>query len=99
MDNLTNHIKLSKPTFKQLSIAAIEGSIEIQDWLAQFTDEQQPIAKTLLSRLKWLASKLGEQFDQRMVANNYIDAWYFAEGFVIILPGRHPPTIKVGVLC
>jgi hypothetical protein len=55
MDNLTNHIKLFKPTFQQLSIPAIESSLEIQDWLAQFSDGQQSIAKTLLSRLKFVS--------------------------------------------
>lgn len=46
---------MPKPKFQQLSVAAIERSAEIKEWLSQFNDGQQTTAKTLLSRLKFVS--------------------------------------------
>ncbi|MCW8128688.1 hypothetical protein [Microbulbifer halophilus] len=46
---------MSKPTYQQISVASIEQSSEIQNWLSQFSDGQQATAKTLLSRLKFVS--------------------------------------------
>ncbi len=46
---------MSKPKYQQLPITSIEQSLEIKEWLSQFSDGQQVIAKTLLSRLMFVS--------------------------------------------
>lgn len=48
-------MSLSKGRYQQLSVAAIEQSAEIREWLSQFNNEQQATAKTLLSHLKFVS--------------------------------------------
>ncbi len=48
-------MNLSKGKYQQLSVAAIERSEEIREWLSQFNNEQQATAKTLLSCLKFVS--------------------------------------------
>lgn len=48
-------MKLSKSTFQQLSIGAINQSKEIQTWLSQFGAGDQQVAKLLLSRIRFVS--------------------------------------------
>lgn len=45
----------NKSFIKSLSPAKIDSSPEIQDWLSQFPAESQPLAKLLLSHLKFIS--------------------------------------------
>ncbi|MBS6047533.1 MAG: hypothetical protein KH843_07110 [Haemophilus haemolyticus] len=45
----------NKSFIKSLSLAKIDSSPEIRDWLSQFPAESQPLAKLLLSHLKFIS--------------------------------------------
>ena len=55
-------------TLKSLTSAAIESSLEIQNWVEQFADWERPTAKVLLSRLKFVSRDIYSAWLQRVVA-------------------------------
>lgn len=57
MDSLAYLVtmKISKPKYQKISIASIEKSLEIQNWLSQFSEGQRATAKTILSKLKFVS--------------------------------------------
>lgn len=58
---------LDKPKFKQISVNKIETSPEIAQWLTQFSDSQQAIAKNMLSKLKFVTRDEFTRWLQRAI--------------------------------